>query len=156
MYKVQGRDNKVIFRLQDFTKNDNVDITLFEEGENSKGDKRLQCNVFVLHTHEFEALQQDKDAMKDHVKGLNDKIMQKNVEIKELKNEIAKLKRANIDERAQLRDEKIKLNDEKFDMLNAHTDEVRKLEKQRRDELKQLKFPQVETIKLDAAMVVVL
>ena len=139
MYKVQGRDNKVIFRLQDFTKNDNVDTSLFEEGQNSKGDKRLQCNVFVLHAQEFEALQKKQDAMKEHVEELSNKIMQKNVEINELKNEVAKLKRANTDERAQLRDEKSKLKDEKFDILEEHTAEVRNIEKEHQKELKELK-----------------
>ena len=109
MYKVPSRDNKIIFRLQDFTKNDNVDETFFVEGENSQGKKRLQCQVHVLHTEELEAIQQEQDVMKARVEELQTQIMQKNVEIKKLEREVAKHKRANIDERAQLRDDKFNM-----------------------------------------------
>ena len=132
MYKVQGRDNKVIFRLQDFTKNDNVDESVFVEGTNSKGAKRLQCQVLVLHQNEYKAIIDEHEQTKQHVEELNNKIMQKDVEIKKLEGEIAKLKRANVDERKQLRDEK-------FNMVQEHERETRRLEKQHQNELDGLK-----------------
>ncbi len=129
MYKVPSKNNKVIFRLQDFTKNDNVDENMFEEGQNSKGEMRLQCQVKVMHLEEFEALQQEPAIMKQHVEEANNNLMQKNIEIKKLKSEVAKHKRANIDENTQL-------IADKFNIQQEHINETRALEKQHQDELK--------------------
>lgn len=131
MYKVPSKDNKILYRLQDFTKNDNVDESVFSEGENSKGVKRLQCKVKVLHENEFEAIIEELEQANLKVEDLNNKIMRKNLEIKRLRNEIAKHKRANIDETLQLRDEK-------FNMLQAYADKTRSLEKQHQDKLDEL------------------
>ena len=120
MYKVPSKDNKVIYRLQDFTKNDNVEESYFVEGKNSKGDKRLQCQVHVLHTEELERIHHEQDMLKDDIKELNNKIMKKNIEIKRLEREIAEHKRANIVE-------DIKLKDEKYNMLVSHQKAVDKL-----------------------------
>lgn len=132
MYKVPSRNNKVIYRLQDFTKNDNVNENMFVEGRNTKGDMRLQCQVYVLHTEELKAIQHEQDMMKAHVEELNNKIMQKNLEIKRLQKEIAKHKRANIDE--------------KFNILQEHESETRKLENEHREELDKLKETHIKQV----------
>ena len=132
MYKVPSQNNKVIYRLQDFTKNDNVNEDMFVEGRNTKGDKRLQCQVYVLHTEELEAIQHEQAIMNERVEELNNKIMQKNVEIKRLQKEIAKHKRANITENMQLLEDK-------FNMLQEHESETRKLEKIHQKEVDKLK-----------------
>ena len=132
MYKVPSRNNKVIYRLQDFTKNDNVNENMFVEGRNTKGDMRLQCQVYVLHTEELETIQHEQDMMKAHVEELNNKIMQKNLEIKRLQKEVAKHKRANIDE--------------KFNILQEHESETRKLENEHREELDKLKETHIKQV----------
>ena len=121
MYKVTSQDNKVIYRLQDFTKNDNVNEDKFVEGRNTKGAKRLQCQVMVLHMDEF-------DALNDEVETLRDKIMKKNVEIKRLRDEVGKLKRSNIDKDKEIR----KGNS---DILVAHEKAVSELNEKHANEL---------------------
>lgn len=132
MYKVKGRNNKVIYRLQDFTKNDNVNEDMFEEGRNAKGETRLQCQVHVLHLEEFEALQHKQTAMKEHVETLSNKIKEQHDEIKRLKGELAKHERADIDRDMQLQAEK-------FNMLQDYTDKVQTLENEHQCELDELK-----------------
>lgn len=121
MYKVQSRNNKVVYRLQDFTKNDNVDESMFEEAKNNKGAMRLECQVFVLHAHEFEALQHKQDSMKAHVETLTDKIKQQNNEIKHLQDKVDEYERGH--------------KDEEFNIML----ETRKLEKQHQNELDKLR-----------------
>lgn len=120
MYKVETKDNKELYRLQDFTKNDKVDISMFEEGQTSQGKTRLQCKVIVMHPEKLDALNKQLEQSNKDIKELNNKIMQKNVEIERLENEVAKLKRANVDERAQL-------SEDKFDILQEHKQELDKL-----------------------------
>lgn len=120
MYKVNSRDNKLIYRLQDFTKNDNVKEDMFVEGVNANGEKRLECKVHVLHTEEFNTLQHKQTALKEHVEDLSRKIMKQNAEIKKLKGELAKYERADIDRDMQLQGEK-------FNILQEHTTETDKL-----------------------------
>lgn len=140
MYKVQGKNNKVIFRLQDFTAGDNVDESKFVEGRNSQGKTRLQCEVLVMHPEEIEALQHNLEQSKQHVEELNNTIMQKDNEIKKLKQEIAGYKRANIDERAQLQGEK-------FNMLVSHQKEVDELKEMHANELFAIDETHKETLK---------
>ena len=121
MYKVETKDNKLQYRLQDFTKNDNVDESVFVEGVNNKGAKRLECQVFVLHAHEFEALQHKQDSMKAHVETLTDKIKQQNNEIKHLQDKVDEYERGH--------------KDEEFNIML----ETRKLEKQHQNELDKLR-----------------
>ena len=121
MYKVETKDNKLQYRLQDFTKNDNVDESVFVEGINNKGAKRLECQVFVLHAHEFEALQHKQDSMKAHVETLTDKIKQQNNEIKHLQDKVDEYERGH--------------KDEEFNIML----ETRKLEKQHQNELDKLR-----------------
>ena len=131
MYKVESKDNKLLYRLQDFTKNDNVDESVFIEERNTKGAKRLQCKVKVLHENEYEAIIEELEDANLKVEELNNKIMRKNLEIKRLQGEIAKEKRANIDENLQL-------YDDKFNMLQTYADETRLLEKQHQNKLDEL------------------
>ena len=140
MYKVESRNNKVIYRLQDFTKNDNVDESVFVEGENSKGAKRLQCQVKVLHVNEYEAIFEELEQANLKVEELNDKIMQKNVEIKRLRSEVAKQKRANIGERKQL-------SDDKFNILQEHKEELDELKETHKNELLAIDETHKETLK---------
>jgi len=132
MYKVQGRNNKVIYRLQDFTKNDNVDESMFEEGRNSQGTKRLQCTVKVLHTEEFEALQHKQTSLKEYVEDLQNKIKQKNVEIKRLEDKLKENEQAHEHELLQ----KTKYNYELLEEVNGKHE---KLEKQHREDIEELK-----------------
>lgn len=113
MYKVQGRDNKERFRLQDFTKKDNVDIDKFVERRNRNGDKRLECDVIVMHPEELNAIYEERNKAKTDVEELQSKIIQKDIEIKRLEKEVAKHKRLNIDVKEDLQDEK-------FDILAGH------------------------------------
>lgn len=121
MYKVQSRNNKVVYRLQDFTKNDNVDESMFEEAKNNKGAMRLECQVIVLHREEFETLEHKHRAMKDHVETLSDKIKQQASEIKRLQDKVDKYEQAH--------------KDEEFNIIV----ETRKLEKQHQNEVDELK-----------------
>ena len=113
MYKVQGRDNKERFRLQDFTKKDNVDIDKFVERRNRNGDKRLECDVIVMHPEELNAIYEERNKAKTDVEELQSKIIQKDIEIKRLEKEVAEHKRLNIDVKEDLQDEK-------FDILAGH------------------------------------
>ena len=140
MYKVPSKNNKVIYRLQDFTKNDNVDESVFSEGQNSKGAKRLQCNVKVLHENEFEAILEELEQANIKIEKLNNKIMQKNVEIKRLQGDVAKQKRANIDENLQL-------YADKFNILQDHKEEIDELNKTHKKELLTIDKSHKETLK---------
>lgn len=120
LYKVETKDNKERYRLQDFTKNDNVNIDMFVERRNRNGDKRLECDVIVMHKPELDAINKQLEQSKQHVEELQDKIMQKNVEIKRLQGEVAEHKRLNIDHEA-------KFKDEKFNMLAGHQKAVDEL-----------------------------
>lgn len=121
MYKVQSRNNKVVYRLQDFTKNDNVDESMFEEAKNNKGAMRLECQVIVLHREEFETLEHKHRAMKEHVETLSDKIKQQASEIKRLQDKVDEYEQAH--------------KDEEFNIIV----ETRKLEKQHQNELDKLR-----------------
>lgn len=132
MYKVESKDNKVVYRVQDFTKNDNVDESVFVEGENSKGAKRLQCQVKVLHVNEYEAIIEKLEQANLKVDELNNNIMQKNVKINKLENEIKENKREHESQLLQIANKKFKLVDE----LNNKN---MKLEKQHQIELDELK-----------------
>lgn len=132
MYKVETKDNKELYRLQDLTKKDNVDESKFHKATNKQGKSRLECKVIIMHTEEFETLQHKQTAMKEHVEDLSNELMQRNNEIKRLEDEIEKYKHANADD-------ELKLRDEKFNMLQTHTDEVRRIEKDHQTELDKLK-----------------
>lgn len=121
MYKVPRKDNKVIFRLQDFTKNDNVDESVFIEGQDNKGNKRLQCQVKVLHVNEYEAIFEELEQANLKVEELNNKIKQQNNEIKRLQSAVDEYEQAN--------------KDEEFNILL----ETRRLEKQHQDDVDELK-----------------
>ena len=120
MYKVKNKDNKLQYRLQDFTKNDNVDESLFVEGTNSQGSKRLECQVIVMHREEFDTLQHKQDSMKEHVETLTARIKQQNNEIKRLQDKVDEYERGH--------------KDEEFNIML----ETRKLEKQHQCELDEL------------------
>lgn len=135
MYEVKGNDNKVHFRLQDFTKGDNVNLDMFHEGKDKNGNKRLQCNVFVLHAEEYDTLKSTLARHKADIKELNNKIMQKNVEIKRLEQEVVEYKRANIDEGRKLAD---KHRDELDTLKEKHANELLAIDKQHRKHIENL------------------
>ena len=143
MYKVETKDNKQLYRLQDFTKNDHVDESVFSEGQNSKGVKRLQCKVKVLHVNEYEAIIEEVEQANLKVEELNNKIMRKNLEIKRLHGEIAKEKRANIDENLELYEEKFNIlqeQKEELDELNeTHKNELHAIDESHKETLKKLR-----------------
>ena len=132
LYKVPSQNNKVLYRVQDLTRNDKVNEDMFEEGQNTKGAKRLQCPVFVLHVNEFEELKNKETSLNNHIDVLTDKLMQRDKEIKKLKSEIEKLKSGNAEADKQL-------NANKFNMLQEYTDKVSEIEKAHQDELDKLK-----------------
>ena len=140
MYKVESKDNKLLYRLQDFTKNDHVDESVFIEERNTKGAKRLQCKVKVLHENEYEAIIEELEDANLKVDELNNKIMRKNLEIKRLHGEIAKEKRANIDENLQL-------YDDKFNMLQGQKEELDELQETHKNELLAIDKEHKETLK---------
>lgn len=136
MYKVETKDNKLQYRLQDFTKKDNVDESVFVEGVNNKGAKRLECQVFVLHAHEFEALQHKQDSMKAHVETLTDKIKQQNNEIKHLQDKVDEYERGHKDEVINLQ----KQHHKQLETIqHEHSNELQALRKQHEYDIDQLK-----------------
>lgn len=143
MYKIETKDNKLQYRLQDFTKKDNVDESVFVEGVNNKGAKRLECQVFVLHAHEFEALQHKQDSMKAHVETLTDKIKQQNNEIKHLQDKVDEYERGHKDEEFNIVLETRKLEKQHHKQLETiqheHSNELQALRKQHEYDIDQLK-----------------
>lgn len=121
MYKVKNKDNKLQYRVQDLTKNDNVNESMFNEAKNTNGAKRLECKVIILHREDFETLQHKQESMKQHVEHLTDNIKQQNNEIKRLQDKIDEYERAH--------------KDKEFNIIL----ETRKLEKQHQNELDELK-----------------
>ena len=109
MYKVESQSNKLLYRLQDFTKSDNVDESVFFEAKNSKGSMRLQCNVKVLHDNEYDAIIEEVEQANLKIEHLNAMLNKKNNEIKRLEGEIDKLKRDNKDENEKQHQIDIKL-----------------------------------------------
>lgn len=143
MYKVKNKDNKLQYRLQDFTKNDNVDESLFVEGTNSQGSKRLECQVFVLHAHEFEALQHKQDSMKEHVETLTARIKQQNNEIKRLQDKVDEYERGHKDEEFNIMLENRKLEKQhqcELDELNeTHEKQLLAIDKDHKEQLKNMR-----------------
>lgn len=128
MYKVQSKNNKVLYRLQDFTLNDNVDEDEFAEGRNSNGAKRLQCQVKVLHMNEFQELERRHSAMKEHVEKLETALLEKNREIEKLKGTVSELQHAQTDKNLQMLEDK-------FDILVSSRSDVEKLKETHEKEL---------------------
>lgn len=128
MYKVETKDNKEIYRLQDLTKNDNVETSMLKEGRNSQGKKRLECQVIIMHPEELDCIFEERDKAKRDVEELQKEIKQKNVEIKTLQGKLAKHEQ-------QDTDYEVKLQGEKYNMLVEHQTALDELNETHKDDL---------------------
>jgi len=143
MYKVETKDNKLQYRLQDFTKNDNVDESVFVEAKNKRGEMRLECKVIVMHLEEFDTLQHKATAMKEHVETLTAKIKSQQNEIERLQGELDEYERAHKDEEFNIMLETRRLEKEHQDDIDklkeTHKKDLLNIDKAHKENLKQMR-----------------
>lgn len=135
MYKV--KDNN--FRVQDFTKRDNVDESKFIEGTNQRGAPQLQAQVCVLYHDEYEDINQKLASHESEVQHLKAMIEERESEIIKLKKQVKEKSSANIDEVNQLKQDKSTMKED-FDKQVQHLhQEMTKLEKSHLEDIDKLK-----------------
>ena len=135
MYKV--KDNT--FRVQDFTKKDNVDESKFVESVNQRGEKRLETLVYVMFKNEYFNLNQILNSHESEVQHLKAMIEERESQIMKLKKENKEKTQVNNDEVMQLRETISSMKDDREKEVSHLHQEITKLEKSRLEELEDLK-----------------
>ena len=103
MYKV--KDNT--FRIQDFTKKDNVNESKFVESKSQRGKKQLQTQIVVLYQDEFTDLEKK-------IQSLKDDITEKNNTINKLEHELSNIEQTHSKSTNKIKEE----NSQRIDELN--------------------------------------
>ena len=141
MYKV--KDNT--FRIQDFTKRDNVDESKFVEGKSQRGKKQLQVQVCILYPDEYNDIKTKFDAHKSQVQHLKAMISERESEIIRLKKQINEKEQANSEVKQLKEDisnitqdhekEVSKLHQEKAMLEKSHLEDLNKLKETHANQL---------------------
>lgn len=103
MYKVKENT----FRIQDFTKRDNVDESKFVEGKNQRGTPQMQTQMLVLYQEEFTNLEKE-------IQSLNEDITEKDNTIKKLQHELSTIEQTHSKSTEKIKEE----NYQRIDELN--------------------------------------
>ena len=143
MYKV--KDNT--FRIQDFTKKDNIDESRFVEGKSQRGKPQLQAQVCVLFPDEYTSLNQDIAPLKEELEHLKSIIKDKDSQIETLEAQANEKEDIDVDEVQQLRQEKSNKEKELDTLKKTHAKQVLDIYRKHNKETNELK-DQYET-KLD-------
>ena len=120
MYKV--KDNT--FRIQDFTKKDNIDESRFVEGKSQRGKPQLQAQVCVLFPDEYTSLNQDIAPLKEELEHLKSIIKDKDSQIETLEAQANEKEDIDVDEVQQLRQEKSNKEKELDTLKKTHAKQV--------------------------------
>ena len=82
------------FRVQDFTSNDNLDTTNFDEVKNKNGVKVLESKVIILYKDEYTNLIQENQSLKTSLEEKESIINDKDSTIRHLEREIGEKKQS--------------------------------------------------------------
>lgn len=138
MYKV--KDNT--YRLQDFTKKDNIDESKFVEVRNQRNNTRLQTLVYVMFKDEYFNLNLMLNNHESEVQHLKDMISERESQIMKLKNENKDNEGANVDEIMQLKEDKFNitqdLQKELEDLKEKHTNQLSAIDETHQKEIEKL------------------
>ena len=63
-----------VYRIQDFTKNDYVDESRFNESKTRNGNPRLECNVIIMYEDEYDTIIQENTSLKQTLQKLESTI----------------------------------------------------------------------------------
>ena len=106
------------FRVQDFTSNDNLDTTNFDEVKNKNGVKVLESKVIILYKNEYTNLIQENQSLKASLEEKESIIEDNNSTIRHLEREI--------DEKKQSHNNKVNDLSQKISQLEKAISELEK------------------------------